>query len=90
VTEPATPVPFERKLEELNGLIKQLEKGDLGLEDAIRTFERGKALHGELMAQLGDFERRIEVLTRDLDGQDRAAAAPDLEPDGEHDERAPF
>ena len=77
--------PFEKRLEELNGLIKQLEKGDLGLEDAIQTFERGKKLHGELVSQLAEFEQRIEILTRDLDGQDRAAPAPDFEPDRKHD-----
>jgi exodeoxyribonuclease VII small subunit len=82
--------PFEKKLEELNGLIKQLEKGDLALEDAIQTFERGKKLHGELVEKLTEFERRIEVLTRGLDGQDRTERAPDLDPDGRHDANIPF
>jgi exodeoxyribonuclease VII small subunit len=76
-------MPFEKKLEELNGLIRQLEKGDLGLEDAIRTFELGRKLHGELVAQLSDFERRIEILTRDLDGNDRVSSAAHLDPGDE-------
>jgi exodeoxyribonuclease VII small subunit len=82
--------PFEKRLEELNGLIKQLEKGNLGLEDAIATFERGRKLHGELVAQLAEFERRIEMLTRDLDGQDRIEAAPGFDPRKDHDRNVPF
>ena len=45
---------FETKLDELNALIKSLEKGDLGLEEAIATFERGRTLHQALVdAALG-------------------------------------
>jgi exodeoxyribonuclease VII small subunit len=85
-----TPVPFEKKLEELNGLIRQLEKGEIGLEEAIQTFERGRKLHGELVSQLAEFERRIEILTRGLDGQDRPVAAPHLDPGREHGAAPPF
>jgi exodeoxyribonuclease VII small subunit len=81
---------FEAKLEELNGLIKHLEKGDLGLEEAIATFERGRNLHKDLVGQLSEFERKIEVLTRGLDGQDRAVAADGLDPERKHDQDAPF
>src|SRR5262245_44396455 len=71
---------FEAKLDELNALIKSLEKGDLGLEEAIATFERGRTLHQALVTQLSEFERRIEVLTRGLDGQDRVQPADGLDP----------
>jgi exodeoxyribonuclease VII small subunit len=88
--DPAKRPSFETRLDELNGLIKQLEKGDLGLEESIATFERGRALHQELVTQLTDFERRIEVLTRGLDGQDRAAPAADLDPEMRLDPAPPF
>jgi exodeoxyribonuclease VII small subunit len=81
---------FETRLDELNVLIKTLEKGDLGLEEAIATFERGRTLHQALVAQLSEFERRIEVLTRGLDGQDRAQPARGLDPERERDGVAPF
>jgi exodeoxyribonuclease VII small subunit len=81
---------FESKLEELNQLIKQLEKGNLGIEDAIATFERGRALHKNLADQLAGFERRIEILTRGLDGQDRADRADDLDPVRKDDRTTPF
>ena len=71
---------FESRPDELNALIKSLEKGDLGLEDAIATFERGRILHQDLLTQLTDFERRIEVLTRGFDGQDRTQPADGLDP----------
>ena len=41
-------------------------------------------------AQLSEFERRIEMLTRGLDGQDRASAAHGLDPERKHDQDAPF
>jgi exodeoxyribonuclease VII small subunit len=89
---PETPKkpPFEAKLDELNALIKSLEKGDLGLEDAIATFERGRALHQTLVAQLSEFERRIEILTRGLDGQDRVQPAQGLDPERARDAEIPF
>lgn len=89
---PDTPKkpPFETKLDELNALIKSLEKGDLGLEEAIATFERGRTLHQALVAQLSEFERRIEILTRGLDGQDRVQPAQGLDPERARDAEIPF
>lgn len=81
---------FETKLDELNTLIKSLEKGDLGLEDAIATFERGRSLHQALVTQLSEFERRIEILTRGLDGQDRVQPATGLDPERARDAEIPF
>ena len=81
---------FETKLDELNALIKLLEKGDLGLEEAIATFERGRTLHQTLVAQLSEFERRIEILTRGLDGQDRVQPAPGIDPERARDAEIPF
>jgi exodeoxyribonuclease VII small subunit len=88
--EPAKKPSFEGRLDELNALIKQLEKGDLGLEDAIATFERGRALHHDLAAQLQDFERRIEVLTRGADGQDRLEPARGFDPARKNEPAPPF
>ena len=78
------PVPeptFETRLDELNALITALEGGDLGLEESIATFEKGRKLHRELLDRLAAFERRIEVLTKGPDGADRATAAPEFDPD---------
>jgi exodeoxyribonuclease VII large subunit len=73
---------FETKLADLERLIRDLEGGRLGLEESIATFEEGKALHRELMKQLGDYERRIEILTRDDAGTDRLEDGSRLDPAG--------
>ena len=39
MADPQKKPTFESRLDELNALIKSLEKGDLGLEDAIATFK---------------------------------------------------
>ena len=38
------PADFEQALAELETLVERLEKGDLPLEEALRTFERGVVL----------------------------------------------
>ncbi len=35
---------FEEAIEELDGLVNQLEGGDIGLDDALKKFERGMLL----------------------------------------------
>ncbi len=59
-----TVASFEAGLEELENMVKQLEKGDLPLEKAIELFEKGMALSEQCRKQLGDAETRIEQLIR--------------------------
>ncbi len=79
--EPAAEPSFEDRLDELNALITALEGGELGLEQSIATYEKGRRLHQELLGRLDAFERRIEVLTKSADGSDRVVAAPEFDPD---------
>jgi len=80
--EPDPKPSFETKLADLERLIRDLEGGRLGLEESIATFEKGKALHKELLKQLGDYERRIEILTRDDRGEERLEDGARLDPAG--------
>jgi exodeoxyribonuclease VII small subunit len=59
---------FEQALERLEALVERLEQGDLELEAALASFEEGVALARRCAAQLGDAERRIEVLMREGGG----------------------
>jgi exodeoxyribonuclease VII small subunit len=79
--EPAREPSFEDRLAELNTLLTALEGGELGLEESIAAYEKGRRLHRELLGRLDAFERRIEVLTKGADGADRAIDAPELDPD---------
>ncbi len=82
MTDPDHQPTFETKLAELERLIRDLEGGRLGLEDSIATFEKGKAIHRDLLKQLGAYERRIEVLMRADDGTDRLDDGSRLDPSG--------
>ena len=54
---------FEQALAELEAIVDQLERGDLSLEDALQSFERGVALTGICQRALSQAEQRVEMLT---------------------------
>jgi exodeoxyribonuclease VII small subunit len=60
---------FEVALEELEGVVEQLESGDLPLEDALRAFEKGVSLVKYCNQKLTDVEKKIELLVRDKEGK---------------------
>ncbi len=62
--EYTTPAQFETSLEELDKLVKELERGDLPLERSIELFERGMKLSAECRKQLEAAETRVEVLMK--------------------------
>lgn len=59
---------FEASLNELEQIVKQLEDGDLPLEESLKLFEQGVKLSRECRERLANAERRIEVLIRESDG----------------------
>jgi exodeoxyribonuclease VII small subunit len=54
---------FESAIAELEGIVKQLEDGDLALDRSLALFERGVELSRYCHEQLGAAQRRIELLT---------------------------
>ena len=54
---------FESAIAELETIVKQLEDGDLPLDQSLSLFERGVSLSRYCHDQLGAAERRIEQLT---------------------------
>ena len=53
---------FESAIAELESVVKQLEEGDLPLEQSLELYERGVQLSRFCHARLEDAERRIEIL----------------------------
>lgn len=53
---------FEAALEELEGLVEQMEQGELSLEDSLRYFERGVALTRACQQALKAAEQKVQVL----------------------------
>jgi exodeoxyribonuclease VII small subunit len=67
-----TTPSFDDGLDRLEALVRQLETGSLGLEDALARFEEGIGLSQQLQAQLTEAQRRVEVLKQGLGGEYRA------------------
>jgi exodeoxyribonuclease VII small subunit len=55
---------FEASLEELERIVKELEKGDLPLEQSLHLFENGMRLSAECKRQLEEAESRVEILMK--------------------------
>jgi exodeoxyribonuclease VII small subunit len=63
------PQNFESSLEELERIVRELERGDLPLEKSLELFEQGVKLSRACQERLSEAERRIEILTRDNHGR---------------------
>ena len=53
---------FEQSLSELEALVTKLEQGDVPLEDALKSFERGVALTRQCQTALRSAQQKVEVL----------------------------
>jgi exodeoxyribonuclease VII small subunit len=62
------PSGFEAQLATLERIVRELERGDLPLEQSLDLFEQGVRLSRECQERLNEAERRIEVLLRGGDG----------------------
>lgn len=55
---------FEASLEELERIVKELEKGDLPLEKSLALFESGMRLSTDCKRQLEEAETKVEILMK--------------------------
>ncbi len=62
--EKTSSLTFEASLEELERVVKELEKGDLPLEQSLTLFESGMRLSAECKRQLEEAESRVEILMK--------------------------
>ncbi len=58
----STPISYEAALKELEGLVQQMESGQLPLADLLSGYQRGAELLGYCRAQLDAVEQQIKVL----------------------------
>ena len=61
---PSETPDFERALGELESLVERLERGDLPLEEALRTFERGVELTRHCQTSLRAAQQKVEILLK--------------------------
>jgi exodeoxyribonuclease VII small subunit len=58
------PPTFETCLQQLEGIVKEMENGDVPLERALELFEQGMKLSETCRKQLEEAEARVEVLIK--------------------------
>lgn len=76
------PIDFEKSLAELESLVQRLERGDVPLDEALRTFERGVALTRQCQARLQAAQQKVEILLK-------RSGQPEVQPfEGPGDESA--
>ena len=59
---------FEEALEELEGIVRQLEAGRFKLDDSIQAYERGAALKLHCEKKLGEAKAKVEKIALAADG----------------------
>jgi exodeoxyribonuclease VII small subunit len=55
---------FEESLQRLEVIVKEMEKGELPLEQSLKLFEEGIALSGACKKELDEAEGKIEILLK--------------------------
>ncbi|HLW78009.1 MAG TPA: exodeoxyribonuclease VII small subunit [Terriglobia bacterium] len=67
--EPDKPQTFEKNLERLDSIVRQLESADLPLEKAIQFYEEGMKLAQVCHKQLEEAEGKVEILRKKAGGR---------------------
>ena len=74
---------FEKALEDLEKIVEAMESGELTLDQALKKYEEGVGLVRACQSKLTETEKRIEILTKTLDGAlKKEAFDPDAAPRG--------
>lgn len=72
-SKPVDKMSFEEALAELEGIVRQLEAGEVELEKSIAIYERGAALKAHCEARLKSAELKVEQIVQ-------GAGGPTIEP----------
>ena len=59
----AGDIPFEQALAELEQLVETMERGDLSLQESLKSFERGIALTRHCQELLQAAEQKVAMLS---------------------------
>lgn len=57
---------FEASLKELEQIVKELESGEMPLDDSLKKFEKGIELYKECRQTLNSAEKKIKILNENL------------------------
>lgn len=74
---------FEDALEDLEGVVEQLETGELALEESLAAFEKGVGLVKYCNQKLAEVEKKVEMLVKDKEGKLQFRALVEVTADDE-------
>ncbi|GGE52982.1 exodeoxyribonuclease VII small subunit [Actibacterium pelagium] len=66
---PVAEMTFEQAMAELEGVVGQLERGDVPLDQSITLYERGAALKAHCETKLKEAEEKVAAITLNKDGE---------------------
>jgi exodeoxyribonuclease VII small subunit len=61
-------LPFEQALKRLEDIVRQLERGEVSLEDSITLYQQGEALKRQCEQKLKAAQDKIEAIQLAADG----------------------
>lgn len=64
---------FEDALKKLENITKELEEGDLSLDDSLKYFDEGVKLAEYCNSKLSDAQKKVEILLKKDDSLDPVA-----------------
>ncbi len=71
------PKDFEDALRELEEILGQIERGEVGLEESLAKYERGNFLIQHCAGILNAAEKQIELISKGPDGSLKASPLPE-------------
>ena len=75
MTDDLKPKDFEDALQKLEGIVKELEGGELSLESSLARYEQGVRLARFCNSKLEEAEKRVEMLQTNDEGEPKRDAA---------------
>ncbi len=74
MTDDVKPKDFEDALGKLEGIVKELEDGELSLEKSLARYEQGVRLARFCNSKLEEAEKRVEMLQTNEEGEPKRDA----------------
>ena len=72
---------FEDAMKRLDEIVQEMEKGDIGIEDALKLFEEGTSLSKLCAKKLSAVEKRVEILKKGEKNEEVLELFQDLDED---------
>jgi exodeoxyribonuclease VII small subunit len=57
-------ISFEDSLKKLEGIVEELEKGELSLDEALKLYEQGMEFSDKCMEKLNESKQKVEKLNK--------------------------